>query len=60
VLERPKLSSPRKAALVLRALAMQRFDWYRPPLRGPSPWIVDPEPDPDAARFPRPSPEATA
>jgi len=54
VLERPKLSAPRKAALVLRAMAMRRFAWYRPQLRGPSPWIVDPEPDPDAARYPKP------
>lgn len=55
VLERPRLSAPRKAALVLRAMAMSRFPSYRPQLRGPSLWIVDPEPDPDAARFPRPA-----
>jgi len=60
VLERPKLSAPRKAALVLRALAMRRFAWYRPALRGPSPWIVDPEPDPEAGSFPRPVPETAA
>lgn len=53
VLERPRLSAPRKAALVLRAMAMARFSSYRPALRGPSLWIVDPEPDPDGARFPR-------
>ncbi len=53
VLERPKLSAPRKAALVVRAMAMRRFAWYRPELRGPSQWIIDPEPDPDAARYPR-------
>jgi squalene synthase HpnC len=62
VLERPKLSAPRKAALVLRALAMRRFTGYRPGLPGPSPWIVDPEPDPEAGRYPRPvsSADATA
>ena len=60
VLERPKLSAPRKVALVVRALAMQRFAWYRPALRGPSPWIVDPEPDPDAGRFPRAAAESVA
>ncbi|MFM1804261.1 MAG: All-trans-phytoene synthase [Planctomycetota bacterium] len=54
VLERPKLSAPRKAALVLRALAMRRFAWYRPRLQEPSAWIVDPEPDPEAGRFPLP------
>lgn len=53
VLERPKLSAPRKAALVVRAMAMRKFAWYRPELRGPSQWIIDPEPDPDAARYPR-------
>lgn len=53
VLERPKLSAPRKALLVLRALAMKRFAGYRPGLPGPSQWIVDPEPDPDAGRYPR-------
>ncbi len=62
VLERPKLSAPRKAALVLRALAMRRFTGYRPGLPGPSQWIVDPEPDPEAGRYPRPvsSADATA
>ena len=55
VLERPKLSAPRKAALVLQAMAMRRFASYRPPLRGPSGWIVDPEPDPDASRYPKPA-----
>jgi hypothetical protein len=59
VLERPKLSAPRKAGLVLRAMAMRKFAWYRPALCGPSPWIIDPEPDPDAARFPRQEPRAT-
>jgi len=53
VLERPKLSAPRKAALIVRAMAMRRFAWYRPGLRGPSQWIIDPEPDPDAGRYPR-------
>ena len=53
VLERPKLSAPRKAALVLRAMAMARFGWRPPALPLPSAWIVDPEPDPDAARYPR-------
>ena len=53
VLERPKLSAPRKAALVLRAMAMRKFAWYRPELRGPSQWIIDPEPDPDSAQYPR-------
>ena len=59
VLERPKLSAPRKAGLVLRAMAMRKFAWYRPQLRGPSQWIIDPEPDPDAAQFPRQEPRAT-
>ena len=53
VLERPKLSAPRKVALVLRAMAMQRFGWSAPALPLPSAWIVDPEPDPDAERYPR-------
>ncbi len=53
VLERPRLSAPRKAALVLRAMAMQRFGWSAPRLPLPSAWIIDPEPDPDAGRYPR-------
>ena len=53
VLERPTLSAPRKAMLVMRAVAMRRFASYRPALPGPSQWIIDPEPDPDAARYPK-------
>ena len=60
VLERPRLSKPRKAWLVLRAAASARFGWRIPALPGPSQWIVDPEPDPDAAMFPRRSEAATA
>jgi len=32
---------------------MRRFASYRPALPGPSQWIIDPEPDPDAARYPK-------
>jgi squalene synthase HpnC len=53
VLDRPRLSKFRKASLVLRASASARFGWRLPMLPLPSAWIVDPEPDPDAARFPR-------
>ena len=55
VLERPRLSPPRKLALVLHAMAMRRFAGYRPRLPGPSQWIIDPEPDPDASRYPKQS-----
>jgi hypothetical protein len=34
-------------------MAMQRFGWSAPALPLPSAWIVDPEPDPDAERYPR-------
>ncbi len=51
VLDRPRLSKVRKASLVLRASASARFGWRLPKLPLPSAWIVDPEPDPDAARF---------
>jgi len=54
VLERPRLSKPRKAMLVARAVASARFGWRLPELPGPSMWIVDPEPDPDAEKYPRP------
>jgi squalene synthase HpnC len=52
VLERPKLSLPRKLSLVARALVMSKVGGAAPALPGPSEWIVDPEPDPDAGRFP--------
>jgi len=55
VLERPRLSKPRKAMLVARAVASARFGWQLPELPGPSMWIVDPEPDPDAEKYPRPA-----
>jgi peptidoglycan hydrolase CwlO-like protein len=32
VLERPKLSAPRKVAMVTRAMLMQKFGWSAPPL----------------------------
>jgi phytoene/squalene synthetase len=64
VLDRPRLSKFRKASLVLRAAASARFGWRLPTLPLPSAWIVDPEPDPDAARYPRlpdaATPEASA
>jgi squalene synthase HpnC len=53
VLERPKLSKPRKIWLVARAVTSARMGWRLPALPGPSMWIVDPEPDPDAAKFPK-------
>jgi hypothetical protein len=53
VLERPRLGALRKATLVLRASASARFGWRLPKLPLPSAWIVDPEPDPDAARYPK-------
>ncbi len=52
VLERPKLSKPRKAWLVARAAMSAQFGWRLPLLPGPSMWIVDPEPDADAANYP--------
>ena len=53
VLERPRLSAPRRLALVARALLAARAGLRLPELPGPSMWLVDPEPDPDAAAFPR-------
>jgi squalene synthase HpnC len=53
VLDRPRLSKVRKASLVLRASASARFGWRLPSLPLPSAWLVDPEPDPDAAKYPR-------
>ena len=53
VLERPRLSKLRKASLVLRAVLSARVALRLPALPGPSEWIVDPEPDPDAERYPR-------
>jgi squalene synthase HpnC len=53
VLERPKLSKPRKAWLVGRAAVSARFGWRLPALPTPSMWIVDPEPDPEASRYPK-------
>ena len=53
MLERPKLSKVRKVSLVLRASASARFGFGLPALPGPSQWIVNPEPDPDAEKFPR-------
>jgi squalene synthase HpnC len=53
VLDRPKLSKPAKAWLVARAAASARFGWRLPSLPGPSMWIVDPEPDPEAGLYPR-------
>ena len=54
VLERPKLSAPRKVAMVTRAMLMQKFGWSAPPLPMPSAWIIDPEPDVDSAKYPKP------
>ena len=53
VLERPTLSPPRKIMLMARASLMAHIPTYAPTLPGPSQWIVDPEPDADAHRFPR-------
>jgi squalene synthase HpnC len=53
VLERPKLSKPRKAWLVGRAAVSARFGWRLPALPTPSMWIVDPEPDPEASLYPK-------
>ena len=52
VLHRPRLSATRRIALVGRALMMRSFGGV-PALPDPSDWFIDPEPDPDAARFPR-------
>ncbi len=62
VLVRPKLSPPRKLLLVARAMVMSRVPSYLPALPGPSEWIVDPEPDPDASLYPKkaPVPDALA
>ncbi len=53
ILERPVLSPPRKAAMVLRAMSMRWLGISAPTLPLPSAWIVDPEPDPEAQSFPR-------
>jgi squalene synthase HpnC len=58
VLERPTLSKFRKGWLVGRAAAAARFGWRLPGLPGPSMWIVDPEPDPEAERYPKSAPGA--
>lgn len=55
VLVRPRLSKGRKAWLVARAALAARFGWRVPALPRPSGWIVDPEPDPDAGRYPKPA-----
>jgi len=39
--------------LVARAVASARLGWRLPAPPGPSMWIVDPEPDPDADKYPR-------
>jgi hypothetical protein len=38
---------------VLGAVASLRLGLRLPALPGPSEWIIDPEPDPDAESFPR-------
>jgi len=53
VLERPRLTRFRKLTLVLGAVASARIGMRLPALPGPSEWIIDPEPDPDAESFPR-------
>ncbi|MFM7051897.1 MAG: squalene synthase HpnC [Planctomycetota bacterium] len=53
VLARPRLSAPRRLALVARALVAARAGVRLPELPGPSMWLIDPEPDPEAAAFPR-------
>ncbi|MFZ9882741.1 MAG: hypothetical protein ACO3QC_15230, partial [Phycisphaerales bacterium] len=55
---RPKLSAPRKLSLVVRAMALRRWPALAATVPsafevGPSLWSIDPEPDPDASRFPR-------
>jgi squalene synthase HpnC len=60
VLERPRLTKFRKLTLVLGAVASLRLGLRLPALPGPSEWIIDPEPDPDAESFPRAAAAAAA
>jgi squalene synthase HpnC len=58
VLARPRLSAPRKVSLVVRAMALGKWPALASAVPsafevGPALWSIDPEPDPDAARFPR-------
>ena len=53
VMQRPVLSKPRKLLLVARAMVSARCGLPLPALPINAQWIVDPEPDADAANYPK-------
>ena len=53
VMQRPTLSKPRKVMLLARAMLAARCSLPLPTLPMSAEWIIDPDPDPDASKFPR-------
>jgi hypothetical protein len=52
-MQRPTLSKPRKVMLLARAMLAARCSLPLPSLPMSAEWIIDPDPDPDALKFPR-------